>query len=178
MKRLVTGLVLATLMTGALSGAARANFILFNSTVGDWSVLCWRKLLEDKKSCRLSAPLPSLDAGFAPNVIEVREWAPGRFQVIVTVRDRVMPGLPLSLRIDRLAIHETAIREDGVAWWNGEDAAEIILEMQAGRSVLYRVQTRPDGMPRDMRISLVPFKRAFEIYRGVLRSHAGMVDPR
>ena len=92
------------------------------------------------------------------------------------MRDRVVLGLPLSLRIDRLALHEPTIRADGKVWWSDDDAAEINLEMQAGRKIIYRVQTLPDGMPRDMRLSLVPFKRAFEIYRGVMRSHAGMVD--
>ena len=80
-----------------------------------------------------------------------------------------------SLRIDRLALHETTIRADGKVWWSA-DAAEINLEMQAGRKIIYRVQTLPDGMPHNMRLSLAPFKRAFEIYRGVMRSHAGMVD--
>lgn len=172
MKRLFLVLFLAT----ALSSPALADFILFHSAVSDWSVTCWRTLLEGKRSCRLSAPKAALGASFAPNVIEVREWVSGRFQVIVTVRDRVMPGLPLSLRVDGLAMHETTIRADGKAWWSDDEAAEIILEMQAGRKIIYRVQTLPDGMPRDMRLSLIPFKRAFEIYRGVMRSHAGMVD--
>lgn len=172
MKRIIAGMLLAI----ALSLPARADFILFHNSVGDWSVTCWRTLLGEKKSCRLRAPRAALGVAFAPNVIEVREWASGRFQVIITVRDRVMPGLPLTLRIDRLALHETTIRADGKAWWSDDAAAKIILEMQAGRRIIYRVQTRPDGMPRDMRVSLVPFKRAFEIYRGVLRSHAGMTD--
>ncbi len=169
-----TGLTLFLLFAGVVP--ARADFILFHNAVGDWSVTCWRALLDDMRSCRLSAPKAALGAAFAPNVIEIREWASSRFQVIVTVRDRVMPGLPLSLRIDRLALHETTIRADGKVWWSDDDAAEINLEMQAGRKIIYRVQTLPDGMPRNMRLSLVPFKRAFEIYRGVMRSHAGMVD--
>lgn len=160
----------------AASIPARADFILFHNAVGDWSVTCWRTLLDEKKSCRLSAPRAALGVRFAPNVIQIREWSSGRFQVIVSVRDHVMPGLPLTLRVDGLALHETSIRADGQAWWSDDDAAEIILEMQAGRKITYRVQTLPDGMPRDMRVSLVPFKRAFEIYRGVMRSHAGMVD--
>jgi hypothetical protein len=112
MKRLFLVLFLAT----ALSSPALADFILFHSAVSDWSVTCWRTLLEGKRSCRLSAPKAALGASFAPNVIEVREWVSGRFQVIVTVRDRVMPGLPLSLRVDGLAMHETTIRADGKAW--------------------------------------------------------------
>ncbi len=166
MKRLALGAVLAL----AFSMTALADYVLFHRPVGDWTVLCWRKLLGDKPFCRLSAPRASLGYNFAPNVIEIREWAAGKFQVIVTVRDRVAPGLPLTIRIDGLGVHETPIRADGMAWWDGEEAAEIILEMQAGRKAIYRVQTAPDGMPRDMRVSLVPFKRAFEIYRGVLRA--------
>lgn len=173
MKRLIS----AFLMFIGLSFPARADFILFHNAVGDWSVTCSRSLLEEeKRTCRFSAPRASLGAQFAPNVIEIREWASGRFQVIVSVRDHVMPGIPLTLRVDNQDMHETRIRADGMAWWSDDEAAKIILEMQAGRRLVYRVQTLPDGMPRDMRVSLIPFKRAFEIYRGVLRSHAGMVD--
>lgn len=169
MKRFVLILVLIL----AASIPARADFILFHNAVGDWSVTCWRALLGGKKSCRFSAPRAALGAKFAPNVIEIHEWSSGRFQVIVSVRDR---GMPLTLRVDGLALHETSIWADGKAWWSDDDAAEIILEMQAGKKVTYRVQTLPDGMSRDMRVSLVPFRRALEIYRSVLRSHGGMVD--
>jgi thiosulfate dehydrogenase len=51
-----------------------------------------------------------------------------------------------------------------------------VLDRQTLVDVLAYVQTLPDGMPRDMRVSLIPFKRAFQIYRSVMRSHAGMVD--
>jgi hypothetical protein len=176
MKRLGLAFMLALALSLTLSGPARAQFILFHNAVGDWSVTCWRALVGEERSCRVSAPRAALGAQFAPNVIEVREWSSGRFQVIVSVRDRVMPGMPLTLRVDGLALHETTIRADGLAWWSDDEAAEIILEMQAGRKVVYRVQTLPDGMPRDMRVSLVPFKRAFQIYRSVIRSHAGLVD--
>ncbi|NQU71565.1 MAG: hypothetical protein HQ514_13510 [Rhodospirillales bacterium] len=175
-KRLGLAFLPALVLALVLSGPARAQFILFHNAVGDWSVTCWRDLVGEERSCRVSAPKAALGAQFAPNVIEVREWSSGRFQVIVSVRDRVMPGMPLTLRVDGLALHETTIRADGKAWWSDEEAAKIILEMQAGRKVVYRVQTLPDGMPRDMRVSLVPFKRAFQIYRSVLRSHAGLVD--
>lgn len=175
-KRLGFAILPALALALALTGPARAQFILFHNTVGDWSVTCWRALVGEERSCRVSAPRAALGAQFAPNVIEVREWSSGRFQVIVSVRDRVTPGLPLTLRVDGLALHETTIRADGLAWWSDEEAAQIILEMQAGRQVVYRVQTLPDGMPRDMRVSLVPFKRAFQIYRSVIRSHAGLVD--
>ncbi len=124
---------LAFILILASSVPARADFILFHTAVGDWSVTCWRTLLDGRKSCRLSAPRAALGAQFAPNVIEVREWSSGRFQVIVSVRDRVMPGLPLTLRIDGLALHETSIRADSQAWWSDDDAAEIILEMQTGK---------------------------------------------
>ena len=101
MKRFVLTLILIL----AASIPARADFILFHNAVGDWSVTCWRTLLDGKKSCRLSAPKATLGAQFAPNVIEIREWRSGRFQVIVSVRDHVMPGLPLTLRVDGLALH-------------------------------------------------------------------------
>jgi len=44
MKR--TGLTLFLLFAGVVP--VRADFILFQNAVGDWSVTCWRALLDDK----------------------------------------------------------------------------------------------------------------------------------
>lgn len=167
MRRLIVGAVLAW----AVSTAALADYVLFHSPVGDWTVLCWRDLASEQRYCRLSAPRASLGYRVAPNVIEVREWAPDAFQVIVTVRDRVVPDAPLTLRVDRQPIHETPIHENGMAWWSGDEAKRILAEMRAGKKLTYRVETAPDGMPRDVRVSLVPFAHAFDTYRGVIRSH-------
>lgn len=170
MRILFLGLLVAVGLAAGSPSLAVSGYVFFHSTVGEWLVICWRELGKEQKYCRLSAPPPSLDYRLAPNVIEVREHAPGAFQVIVTVRDRPAPGMPLFLRVDARPLHESPI-EKGLAWWSGDEALKIILEMRAGSRLVYRVQTAPDGMPRDMRIPLGTFSEAFDIYRRTLREH-------
>ena len=165
-RRLILG---AVLILGIIAPAA-GGYVFFHRELGDWAVLCWRDIHSQKQFCRLSAPRPSLSYRLAPNVIEIREWKPDAFQVVVMVRDRVDAELPLSLRIDRQPIHEIPVRES-MAWWSGATAERIIAEMRAGRKLIIRVQTFPDGMPRDVKISLAGFGPAFDAYRGALRIH-------
>lgn len=163
-------LIIGAAIALALSGTAAANYVFFFRPVGDWEIVCSRNMQTNQRGCRLSAPRPSFSYRLAPNVLEVREWAPDRFQVIVTVRDQVVSDTPLSLRVDNLEIHEAPIK-NGLAWWDGEEARTIIIQMVAGKKVTYRTQTYPDGLPHDVRVSVVTFRRALQIYRGVIRSH-------
>jgi hypothetical protein len=170
-------LIIGALLAVAVSADALANYVFFFRPVGDWEIVCSRHIQTNERGCRLSAPRPSFSYRLAPNVIEVREWAPDRFQVIITVRDRVVKDFPLSLRVDNLEIHETPVK-NGLAWWSDEEARTIILQMVAGMKVAYRTQTDPDGLPHDMRVSVATFRRALQIYRGVIRSHGLLKDPR
>ena len=55
----LTGLVLFALPVFA--GPARADFILFLHTFGEWTVICALDEPTRKKRCRISAPAPLLD---------------------------------------------------------------------------------------------------------------------
>ncbi len=43
--------------------------------------------------------------------------------------------------------------------------------MRGGRRLVYRVQTGPEGLPRDTRVSLAGFDEALATYRRLLREH-------
>ena len=87
------------------------------------------------------------------------------------MRDIVVSGRPVSLFIDRHPVHETAVSND-LARWTGNEAKEILAEMRAGKKLVYRVHTAPEGLPRDTQTSLTTFGKALATYRQQLRVHS------
>lgn len=166
--------VLVTL--GIWTPAASGGFVLFHKTFGDWVVLCWREMAGTKKTCTLSAPRPSLAYRTPPNIVQVHEYRPDTFQIVISIRDRADPELPASLRVDRFEFR-TARVEGNLARWFGEEAVELLVQMRAGERLAYRVQTAPDGLPRDMNVSLAGFTQALATYRQVIRDH-GLLAPK
>lgn len=165
--RIVT-LAFGTLL--AIAGPAAAGWVFFHQQHGDWTVLCWRDLGTNANTCTLTAPPPSLGSGPPPNIVQVHEYAPNAFQIAITVRDIVKPALPAYLRIDDQTIHEAPV-QNGLVRWYGDEAMGILLEMGAGKRLVYRVQTAPDGLPRDIHVGLDKFRDALARYREVIRSH-------
>lgn len=162
-------LALALAVTAAASYSA-AGYVFFHRTVGEWEVLCAGADRTSRRTCRLSAP-PAKIADKAPqNVMVVSEPAADAFEVTLQIRDLVKSGLPAFLRIDGFQTHEALIR-DGRAVWRGAAALRIVSEMRAGRSAVFRIQTMPDGMPRDTRVSLIGFRDALADYRTAVRTH-------
>jgi invasion protein IalB len=156
--------------------ATAGGFVLYHKTFGDWSVTCWREMAGTKKSCTLSAPQPSLAYRTPPNIVQVHEYQPDAFQIVILIRDRPDTELPASLRVDRFEFR-TARIERGYARWFGQEAVELLVQMRAGKRLAYRVQTAPDGLPRDMNVSLAGFSQALAAYRQVIRSH-GLLSPK
>jgi hypothetical protein len=154
----------------ALSTNAVAGWVFYYQQFGDWTVLCWRDLGTNSNTCTLSAPPATMGGSAPPNVIQVHEYAPGAFQVAITIRDIVKPNLPAYLRVDEQPIREAAVR-DGLARWYGNEALEVLAWMSAGKRLVYRVQTAPDGLPRDVHVGLDQFRDALARYREVIRSH-------
>ncbi len=166
----------AVVALGIWTQAAAGGFVLFHKTFGDWVVLCWREMAGPEKTCTLSAPRPSLAYKTPPNVVQVHEYEPDAFQIVISIRGRVDRELPASLRVDRFEFR-TARVEGNVARWFGEEAVELLVEMRAGARLAYRVQTAPDGLPRDTNVSLAGFTQALATYREVIRSH-GLLAPK
>ncbi len=169
-------LACAVLGLGIWTQAAAGGFVLYHKTFGDWSVLCWREMAGREKTCTLSAPRASLAYKTPPNVVQVHEYEPDAFQIVISIRDRVDPELPAYMRIDRFEFR-TARIEGSLARWYGEEAVELLIQMRAGKRLAYRIQTAPDGLPRDMNVSLAGFSQALATYREVIRSH-GLLGPK
>lgn len=165
---------LALLLVGALvlsvSGYASATYMFYRKTLGEWEVYCAAEHAKAKKSCRLAGPPAKLGSKAPQNAVVVAEVAPDRYAVTLDIRDLVMPDLPAFIRIDRYPVHE-APAKGGKAEWRGEKALRIISEMRSGKTIIFRVQTAPDGMPRDTRVSLKRFREALRAYRVALRGH-------
>ena len=169
------GLALAlALVLGTKDGAG--SYVVFHKTVGDWEILCAGADPTSKRSCRLSAPPAKIADKKPQNVVVVSEPAPNSFSVELQIRDIVKAGLPAFLRIDGFQTHEAPVR-NGRAVWRGQAALRIVSEMRAGRSAVFRIQTGPDGLPRDARISLLGFREALRDYRNALRAH-GLLSAR
>lgn len=163
--------LLAGLLLVAAATEVLAAYVFYFRAYGDWSIVCWRELVDDgSKRCRFSAPSASLDHTTRQNVILVHEYAPEQFQVAIEVRDDVVPDLPVFLRVDGEAVHETRV-DAGLARWIGADATTILSEMMNGGRLVYRVQTAPDGLPHDTQIGLDGFGDALANYRELLRAH-------
>lgn len=161
----------AVLVWGGPRASAVSGYIFYNKTAGDWTVMCWRDVSGGNKACRMSAP-PELLAPMAPqNLITITEFKNDSYRVVIEVRDRVIPGLPAFVRIDDNQAHEAPIT-NGLVVWEGEGAVTILKQMHAGRNMVFRVHTAPEGLPRDIHVALgPPFAEAFTAYRQTLRAH-------
>lgn len=165
------GLVL--LLVGAVGLAASgyaSAYMFYRKTLGEWEVYCSAENEKAQKSCRLAGPPAKMGNKTPQNVLAVAEIAPDSYTITLEVRDLVMPDLPAFLRIDRYRVHEAPVK-GGKAEWRDEKALQIVSEMRSGKIIVYRVQTAPDGMPRDTRVSLKQFREALRAYRVALRGH-------
>jgi invasion protein IalB len=162
--------IIALFILVGVPGPVAAGYVFFYQHPGDWTVVCWREMSTEKKSCRLSAPSATLYATKRRNVLEVRETSPDVFTVAIEVRDAVAQGLPLFLRIDGNPVYEAPVI-DGTVRWGGGTANGLIEEMRTGEQLIFRIQTAPHGLPRDTPLSLKGFAGAFDAYRQQLRIH-------
>lgn len=160
----------------AVTGYGAGGYVFFHKTVGDWVVLCSGASQSAKRTCLLSAPPPKLSTAAPQNLIVVSEPSTDTFEVALQIRDLAMAGLPAFIRAEGFKVHEAPVR-DGRAVWHGQVALKIIAEMRTARSVVFRVQTMPDGMPRDTRVSLAGFRQALSAYRNTIRAH-GLLSAR
>ena len=95
------------------TAGAGVGFVLYFKNFGDWTVLCWRDTYSKERTCNLSAPPASLNYKFPPNVIQVDEVSGNQFEVSISVRDEVVDGLPLYLRMIVSTFTRRRSRNDG-----------------------------------------------------------------
>ena len=173
MKHLFLAVALGLSLAGAGSGAqAQAtSFVFFYQTYGDWTLVCGRNEVTLAKSCSLSAPQASLDLKTPQNVISVEETSPNEFRLAISVRNSVVKGLPLFLRVDDFPAHAAEV-VNSTAEWRGDVGRTIVAELNAGTAVVYRVHSQPYGGPVDTQVSLAQFPAALNSYRTTVRVHS------
>ena len=165
-------MIFAWTLALAAVGQGAGGYVFFHKKSGDWVVVCSSEIDRKVKTCTLGAP-PGKLANEPQNMVFVSEPVPDQFQVMLRIRDVVMPNHSAFLRIDSYKVHEAPVN-DGAAVWLGEEAYRITGELRAGRAAVYRVQTIPHGMPRDTRVSLKGFRAALSAYRNAIRAHGLM----
>lgn len=151
------------------AGPAEAAYVLYSSEHGDWRVLCWRDHDTAPTHCSLTAPQQRLAGAANQSILLIDEYAPQSYQAAIVLRERTMPDLPVYIRIDAHPVHQT-LPQDGFARWYGETALAILTQMLSGQILVFRLQTYPEGLPQDVRVSLAGFEAALLAYRQALRT--------
>ncbi len=154
---------------------ARASYILYFHTFGDWSVICWTDEASGRKDCSLTGPPPTIDLDGRHPQVTVAEPAAGVFTVTLRVRGAIQPGQPAFLRVDGNPVHRAAPDRLGSAGWSGPEAAKIIDEFKAGTWMVVRSFAAGSGAARDEFLSLSGFGDALTAYRGNLRTFGILV---
>ena len=167
----VGALALLALAAGLFAPpGARASYILYFHTFGDWSVICWTDEASRRNGCSLTGPPPAIDLDGGHSRVTVAEQAASAFTVTLRVRGAIRPGQPAFLRVDGNPVHRAAPDRLGGAGWSGPVAAKIIDELKAGTWMVVRSFAAGSGAARDEFLSLSGFGDALTAYRGNLRT--------
>jgi hypothetical protein len=168
---------LALALALVLAAAPAGGWTFYYHLFGDWRLVCWRSAADSVDArCDLSAPPDEIAAG-TRNVLHVAEPAPDTFRVWIEIRDRPEPGVPAFVRIGAFPVHQ-AMPADGIAAWQGLEALRMVGEMRAAPKLVFRVETAPDGLPRDTPVTLAPFRNALAAYREAIRRNGILARPR
>jgi invasion protein IalB len=167
-KRPIASLALPLLAVAlVLATAAEAAYVTYLRAFGDWSVACALDEPTRYRWCTLQAPPPTLFDGRSE--IAVAEQRDGSFLVTVRVRDAVLAGAPVYLRIDDHPPYRAEPTRIGEATWRGAEAAAIVEDLQSGLNMVVRWFPTSDAQPRDEQFSLDGFAIALADYRARLR---------
>ncbi len=160
-----------------LANAARADYVLYLRSFGEWTVICALDEPTQKRRCRLSAPTPSLAVPAASIRVRVDVVTDARDQPQVEVRVQhvVDPGRPLSLQIDAAAAHAFLPPRTGEVAWIGVEGAAIVSEMTAGRILTVRFFQPGGTVARERVFTLGSFPEALAVFREAVREveHGG-----
>jgi len=167
MKRaLIPCLFLAVVLL--VSMPARAAFVLYFHTFGDWSVSCWRDPFSSDNFCSLSAPLPALNEA-------ARRWQMGLSEewdgIVIWANKAGEPGDQVSLQVDDNPAHPAQIDVNGKASWRGAEALDLIDEFTSG-SIIHLSSFPIGGIsPLVTAFSLENFLDALSVYQAKLLTY-------
>lgn len=149
--------------------AARAAFVLYFHTFGEWSVSCWRDPFSGDNFCSLSAPPPVLNTTGRRGLIGLAEEKDG---IAIWALPGGEPGDQVSLRVDDNPSHPAQLDINGRANWRGAEALDILDEFISG--VTMRLNSFPIGgmSPPVEILSLETFLDALSIYQAKLLTYS------
>lgn len=147
---------------------ARAAFVLYFHTFGDWSVSCWRDPFSGDNYCSLSAPPPALNTTGRRGQVGLSEEPDG---IMIWTIPGGEPGDHVNLQVDDNPAHPAQLDINGKASWRGAEALDLIDEFISGLTI--RLNSFPVGgraSPVEA-LSLDDFLDALSIYQAKLLTY-------
>jgi invasion protein IalB len=152
---IAAGIYLALLPGSVLAVA----YVLYDHTFGDWTVVCWRGMVEGEKSCYIDAP--PVDYNVDPHTIAVRIEPIGKaVHVVVSARSGTAHGVTVRLNVDGKNVQEGQPDRLDHVTFEGDAAAALIDQFRSGHALTIEL---PD-VERTARISLAGFKDAYAAF--------------
>lgn len=158
--------LLLVLFAAPLSaGPARAQFVVYHSTHGDWTVTCSRDQLTARATCSLAAPPPSMDRESPGATISIDESAGAGPSVFFRVRGDFDANRPVLALIDTGPPVTGAANRFGEGGWRGVPALSLIEAMRRGARFTIVWSVEDDPKPRTAQFTLGEFESALADYR-------------
>jgi invasion protein IalB len=159
-------LAAAALLAAFLPVGARAQYVVYNTSHGDWTVTCARTLLNSQVACELDAPKEQLGA---PTPARISVAAPAGAGPAVWFR---LPGAvdetnPVRLQVDSDPPVEGRTSRYGEGGWDGAAGQALLDAMVRGKKLMIHwwAATGAEGAPRTAAVDLGGFSDALADYR-------------
>ncbi|MFZ0692635.1 MAG: hypothetical protein WAN51_00525 [Alphaproteobacteria bacterium] len=152
---IAAGIYLALLPGSVLAVA----YVLYDHSFGDWTVVCWRGMVEGERSCYIDAP--PIDYNVDPHTVAVRIEPNGKaVHVVVSARSGTARGVTVRLNVDGKNVQEGQPDRLDHVTFEGDAAAALIDQFRRGHALMIEL---PD-VERTARISLAGFKDAYAAF--------------
>jgi len=153
-RRILTGVGLClALLPGSVLAVA---YVLYDHTFGDWTVVCWRGMVEGERSCYIDAP--PVDYNVDAHTAAIRIEPSGKVvHLVISARSGTAQGVTVRLTVDGKNVQEGQPDRLDHVTFEGDAAAVLIDQFRHGRALTIEL---PD-IDRTSRISLAGFKDAY-----------------
>jgi invasion protein IalB len=153
-------LMAAGIGLGLLPGNVLAvAYVLYDHSFGDWTVVCWRGMVESERSCYIDAP--RVNYNIDPHTSALRIEPYGKvLQVVVSARSGTRRGVIVQLNVDGKNVREGQPDRLDHVTFEGAAAAALIDRFRNGHALAIEL---PD-IDQITRISLAGFKDAYATF--------------
>jgi invasion protein IalB len=177
-RRCLEGIALLVLVFGTrlVPDPARAQYVLYHASHGDWTVTCARDLTTTRVFCTLTAPPPKLDLKGGV-LIAIDDRIQGSPALTFRLPGAVDPTRPVLALIDTAAPVLAKANRFGEGGWKGPAAQALIDAMRRGHRLSLVWSVAGDASPHTVDISLGAFAAGLDDYRQKLAAF-GIADAR